>query len=83
VFLCESEAIFLNGDRPQLADFYVNSAKLVFEVDGGYHLDPKQKKHDAWLLRRYGVRTVRFMNGDVLRRSAETRDRVTELLKRK
>ena len=67
--LYESEAVFLNGDRPQLADFYVKSAKVVFEVDGGYHDDPKQRRHDAgrdaWLLRAYGVRTIRIANRDV------------------
>ncbi len=75
--LYESEAIFLNGDRPQLADFYIKSAKLVFEIDGGYHLDPKQKQHDvgrdAWLLRRYGVKTIRFSNQKVSRMAGDER----------
>lgn len=75
--LYESEAIFLNGDRQQLADFYIKSAKLVFEIDGGYHLDPKQKQNDvgrdAWLLRRYGVKTIRFSNQKVSRMAGDER----------
>jgi very-short-patch-repair endonuclease len=76
--LYESEAIMLNGDRFILIDAYVKSAKLASEIDGSTH--DLQTRYDvgrdAWLLRTYGVHTVRFTNDQVFRRLWEVRERV-------
>lgn len=80
--LYEAEAIFLNGDRWIAVDAYVRSAKIAFEIDGCSHEQQRDYDagRDAWLLRRYGVRTVRFANADVLRNPAGTTERVVEAL---
>jgi very-short-patch-repair endonuclease len=66
--LYESEAIFQNGDRFILADFYFKAHKFVIELDGSAH--DGQKGYDAgrdrWLLSQHGVRTVRLTNKYVL-----------------
>lgn len=51
-----------------IADFYCPSRRLVIEVDGESHrgrehLDAERDR----ILRRYGVTTIRFSNGEVLR----------------
>jgi very-short-patch-repair endonuclease len=52
--LYEIEKVLLNGDRHILADFYIPSALLVIEVDGGSH--DNRKSYDAgrdkWLYAR-------------------------------
>ncbi len=76
--LYESEKIFLNGDRFILVDMYVKTAKVAFEIDGAAH--DNQSSYDAgrdkWLLRTYGVRTIRFKNSFVLGPSRAVRERV-------
>jgi hypothetical protein len=80
--LCESEAIFLNGDRWVLIDFLVRSAKFAFEIDGSSHDNQKEydADRDAWLLRVYGVRTVRLTNAQVLGCAAKVKCIVENLL---
>lgn len=55
-----------------IVDFYCPAAKLVVEVDGGYHDIPEQKRKDAYradcMRRQCGLRTIRFTNEDVLTR---------------
>ncbi len=50
-------------------DFYCHQARLVVELDGGQHDDPKQRTHDekrtAWLAAQ-GLTILRFWNNDVL-----------------
>jgi len=81
--LYESEAVFLNGDRFILADFYFKSHKLVIELDGSAH--DSQKRYDAgrdaWLLRAHGVRTVRIRNSDVFTRRAWMVDAISSTLR--
>jgi very-short-patch-repair endonuclease len=71
--LYEIEKIFLNGDRCILADFFLKDRMLAIEIDGSSH--DGQKKYDAgrddWLLRTYGVRTIRIHNSTVFRKPAE------------
>jgi hypothetical protein len=80
--LYESEAVFLNGDRWILADFYFKAHKVVIELDGSAHDDQKEYDagRDAWLLRAYGVRTIRFTNTDVFKRIEEMKARGVEAL---
>jgi very-short-patch-repair endonuclease len=51
---------------PFIADFYCASAKLVIEVDGISHIDPRRDAvRDQWLAE-HGIRVVRVANRDVL-----------------
>ncbi len=50
-----------------IVDFWCPKRKLVVEVDGGYH-DESQRQWDERrdaMLRRHGVRTLRFKNEQV------------------
>lgn len=54
---------------PFVVDFYCSAAKLIIELDGGQHADPKRARYDAmrtrWLEQR-GYHVLRFWNGDIL-----------------
>lgn len=50
------QKVFYNPDTFYIVDFYLPKLNIVIEVDGGYHLDPKQKISDSKrekILRRY------------------------------
>lgn len=52
-----------------IADFYCPLAKLVIEIDGGYHTRPEQQERDAErtaYFRALGFKVVRYRNEDVL-----------------
>ena len=52
-----------------IVDFYAPRAKLVVEVDGSQHLDPKYAKEDesrTAALEQQGIRVLRFNNLQVL-----------------
>jgi very-short-patch-repair endonuclease len=54
---------------PYIADFCDHTAKLVIEIDGGQHGEPKGLATDKWRTRwleAQGYRVVRFWNHDVL-----------------
>lgn len=54
---------------PFIADFYSPSLKLVVEVDGATHEDPKQRAYDAKrteYFRQHGIDEIRFTDGEVL-----------------
>ena len=51
-----------------IADFYCHKAKLVIEVDGGYHNVYEQKEYDTErteILSNFGVNVLRFTNEEV------------------
>ena len=51
-----------------IADFLCLKAKLVIEVDGGYHDKPQQQLEDQWrteFLQQKGYRVIRFTNEEV------------------
>ncbi|MCX6269553.1 MAG: endonuclease domain-containing protein [Bacteroidetes bacterium] len=51
-----------------IADFYCHQAKLIVEVDGGYHNDPEQVKYDKGRqneLENIGLMTIRFRNDEI------------------
>ena len=51
-----------------IADFLCLKAKLVIEVDGGYHDKPQQQLEDQWrteFLQSKGYRVIRFTNEEV------------------
>ncbi len=52
-----------------IADFYCHKAKLIIEVDGGYHNIPEQYQYDINRdaeLEDVGLKVIRFSNEDVL-----------------
>jgi len=52
-----------------ILDFYCHQAKLVVELDGGQHDDPKQRAHDEKrtdYLATQGLTVLRFWNNEVL-----------------
>lgn len=53
---------------PYIADFAIHSAQLIIEVDGHFHAEPDNRKHDekrdAWF-ERAGYKTLRFTTGDL------------------
>jgi very-short-patch-repair endonuclease len=55
---------------PYVVDFVCHAAKLVIEVDGGQHFEPKQIAHDARrraYLATQGYRVLRFNNLEVIK----------------
>ena len=52
-----------------IADFYCHKAKLIIEIDGGYHQLPEQHLYDVNRdneLEELGIRVLRFTNKQVL-----------------
>jgi very-short-patch-repair endonuclease len=52
-----------------IADFYCHKAKLIIEVDGGYHQLPAQYEYDENRdaeLENLGLKVIRFTNKQVL-----------------
>jgi len=52
-----------------IADFYIPSAQLVIEIDGGNHSADHFKKfdeHRTKIMEAYGLQVVRYKNDDVL-----------------
>jgi len=52
-----------------IADFYCHQAKLIIEVDGGYHKIPSQYEYDCNRdkdLEELGLKVIRFTNEEVL-----------------
>lgn len=57
---------------PYVVDFACLERKLIVEVDGGHHNEPKGAAHDARrtdFLQRDGYDVLRFWNNDVLART--------------
>ena len=53
--------------RFYIADFYCSKAKLVIEVDGGYHLRIKDEDANRdEVVKSLGLKTIRFTNEQVL-----------------
>ena len=53
-----------------ITDFYCHQAKLVVELDGSQHYDPKEREYDqrkTAFLQSQGLRVIRFSNLDVMR----------------
>ena len=53
---------------PYVADFAIQSAKLIIEVDGHFHTElarrTKDEERDAWLMQA-GYRVLRFTTGEL------------------
>ena len=51
-----------------IADFYCSKARLVIEVDGSQHFEPKDLLYDekrTTYFKEYGLEVVRFTNRDI------------------
>lgn len=65
----KSEYIIKNNYSFYLIDFYIPSANLCVEIDGGYHNTPEQKEYDAerdLFLQSKGYKTARLTNEQVM-----------------
>ena len=65
-----------------IVDFVCHRAKLVIELDGGQHGEPKQMQHDAvrtQFLESIGYRVHRFWNAETFRREADIAEYVCAL----
>lgn len=82
--LFEAEAIFLNGDSFVLIDVLCRKERIAWEIDGPQHEEKGYSRHDAerdaWLLRRYGIRTIRISNKMVFTEPEMVREIVTGIL---
>ena len=67
-----------------IADFYCHEARLIVEVDGGYHEEEEKKKaYDLGRTREleeFGIRVIRFMNEEVEEDLEGTVERIREVL---
>jgi cyclase len=69
-----------------IADFYCHQAKLVVEVDGGYHQVPAQYEYDCNRdseLEELGIKIIRFRNEQVLFDIDATLQKIEEELKQR
>jgi very-short-patch-repair endonuclease len=51
-----------------VVDFYCHAAKLVIEIDGSQHYEPKEQAYDdqrTSVLNRYGLKVLRFSNREI------------------
>ncbi|MGQ1947086.1 endonuclease domain-containing protein [Geofilum sp. OHC36d9] len=67
-----------------IVDFYCHQAKLVIEIDGGYHLTKEQQEKDinrSAVLKRLGIKILRFTNEDVHNQKGNTTKIILETLK--
>ena len=68
----ESEGFHFRRQHPVkyfIADFYCHKAKLIIEVDGGYHNEPEQYQYDRSRdeeLIDLGLTVLHFTNGEVI-----------------
>jgi ATP-dependent helicase HrpA/adenine-specific DNA-methyltransferase len=60
-------------------DFFCEEAELNVELDGSQHGFPDQRKHDLErekFLSSYGIKTLRFWNGQLRRNAQSIRDSI-------
>ena len=66
-----------------IVDFYCNQAKLVVEVDGGYHLDNEAAGNDRArneYMKNLGLTVLRFTNSEVLGNTEKVVEKIKEHL---
>jgi len=67
-----------------IADFYCHEARLIVEIDGGYHNDEDQIAYDMGRTREleeFGIRVIRFTNEEVEMDVEDVLDRIRNFLK--
>ena len=72
---------YIIGDY--IADFACLEPRLVIEVDGGYHTEPRQQLDDSvrqeWL-ERHGFPVIRFTNDEIICDTDNTIDKIKKTL---
>ena len=66
-----------------IVDFYCHQAKLVIELDGSQHCDPKEIEYDknrTAYLESLGLKVVRFSNLDVLHRFRDVCETIYQIM---
>jgi cyclase len=66
-----------------IADFYCHQAKLIIEVDGGYHHHKDQKEMDSareGALEDLGIKVIRFSNEEIEKNIISILDRIKEVI---
>ena len=66
-----------------IVDFLAPNEKLIIEVDGAYHAEPRQKADDelrTGILEGKGYKVIRFSNEDVLYDTDMTINKIKEAL---
>ena len=66
-----------------VADFYCHKAKLVIEIDGGYHDEKMQKLYDNWrteVINEFGISILRFQNDEVDNSFEDVLNKIKEFL---
>jgi very-short-patch-repair endonuclease len=70
---------------PYIVDFVCHAAKLIIELDGGQHFEPKQIAHDmrrrAYLAAQ-GYRVLRFSNLDVMKNESGVLETIAAAVER-
>lgn len=69
-----------------VADFYCHSAKLIVEVDGGYHKLSEQFEYDVkrdWELEKLGLKVLRFTNERVFQDTDKVVEEITDEIKKR
>lgn len=64
-----------------ISDFYCHKAKLIIEVDGGYHTIPEQYLYDKERdeeLTNFGLKVIRFTNNEVLNDTENTLQKIRQ-----
>ena len=67
-----------------IVDFYCHKAKLVVELDGSQHCEPKEKDYDGArtiYLESLGLQVLRISNLDVMRRFVDVCDAIDQTVK--
>jgi very-short-patch-repair endonuclease len=66
-----------------VADFYCHNARLVIEIDGGYHDAKMQKLYDDWreeVIKDFGIHILRFRNEEIENNFDEVLYKINEIL---
>jgi len=66
-----------------IADFICIRARVIIEVDGGYHSDADQRAYDeqrTFVLNEMGFKVIRFTNEEVLKSTDDVVSRITNVL---
>jgi very-short-patch-repair endonuclease len=66
-----------------IVDFYCHQLKLVIEIDGEVHNETEQRDYDIGRteeLERFGIKVIRFANGEVLNSIENVLRKIQELI---
>ena len=90
-FLSEKQVLNVRFKRQHpvfyfVADFYCHRAKLIIEVDGGYHKVSEQYEYDANRdaeLAKFGLKVLRFTNEQVFLNTEKVIEKITHEVRKR